>query len=68
MLQDEEPYIFRWLRKEYGGISKPTFSYRLISDMFFYPIYFRYFLGNGSKFDAKIDKNTNKKQIKAHFF
>ena len=39
MLQDEEPYIFRWLRKEYGGISKPTFSYRLISDMFFYPIY-----------------------------
>ena len=27
-----------------------------------------YFLGNGFKFDAKIDKNTNRKQIFLHFF
>ena len=25
-------------------------------------------LGNGFKYDAKIDKNTNRKQIKFHFF
>ena len=27
-----------------------------------------YFLGNGIKFDAKIDKNINSKQIFPHFF
>lgn len=27
-----------------------------------------YFLGNGFKFDAKIDKNTCIKQIKTYFF
>ena len=27
-----------------------------------------YFLGNGFKFDAKIDKNINSKQIFFHFF
>ena len=29
---------------------------------------FRYFLGNGIDFDAKIDKNINREQIKPHFF
>ena len=31
-------------------------------------MFVRYFLGNGFKFDAKIDKNTCIKQIKAYFF